>query len=84
MVIWFIVGCIYLISKNVPWLQYQNKEKSVVSSECLQTPEANILNNINILKYELLAWKIPSLKDYKKKMKDFMSNANSWKTEWLL
>ena len=33
---------------------------------------------------ELLAWKIRSLKYYKKKMKDFVTNANNWKTEWLL
>ena len=62
----------------------RTKKESVVSSECLQTLEANIINNINSLKEKLLAWKILSLKHYKKKMKEFVSNANSWKTEWLL
>ena len=62
----------------------RTKEESLVSSECLQILEANIINNINSLKEKLLAWKILSLKDYKKKMKDFVSNANSWKIEWLL
>ena len=60
------------------------KKESVVSSECLQTLEANIINNINSLKDEIISLKDTVIKDYKKKMKDFVSNANSWKTEWLL
>ena len=33
----------------------REKKESIVSSECLQTLEANIINNINSLKDELLA-----------------------------
>ena len=62
----------------------RTKKESVVSSECLQTLEANIINNINSLKDEIISLKDTVIKDYKKKMKDFVSNANSWKTEWLL
>ena len=62
----------------------RTKKELVVSSECLQTLEANIINNINRLKEKLLVWKILSLKDYKKKVTDLVSNANRSKTEWLL
>ena len=62
----------------------REKKESIVSSECLQTLEANIINNINSLKDEIISLKDTVIKDYKKKMKDFVSNANSWKTEWLL
>ena len=55
-----------------------------VSSECLQTLEANIINTINSLKDENISLEDRSLKDYKKKMKDFVTNANNWKTKWLL
>ena len=35
----------------------QRRNHCVVSSECLQTPEANIINNINSLKYEIISLK---------------------------
>ena len=60
----------------------QTKE-STVSSECLKTLETNIINNVNSLKDEIICLKV-ALKDYKKKMKEFVKNANNWKTEWLL
>ena len=62
----------------------RTKKELVVSGECRQTLEANIINSINRLKEKLLVWKILSLKDYQKKMTDLVSNANSSKTEWLL
>ena len=47
----------------------RTKKESVVSSECLQNMEANILNNINSLKDEICSLKNRLSKDYKKKMK---------------
>ena len=35
----------------------RTKKESVVSSECLQTLEANIINNINSLKDEIISLK---------------------------
>ena len=57
----------------------RTKKELVVSSECLQTLKANNVNNIYSLKDEIISLKDRSLNNYKKKMKDFMKNANNWK-----
>ena len=46
LVVWYILNYIPKISHA---FNTRTKKESVVSSECLQTPEANIINNINSL-----------------------------------
>ena len=55
-----------------------------MSSECLQTLETNIINNVSSLKDEAINLKDTVIKRLPDEMEDFMTNANNWKTEWLL
>ena len=62
----------------------RTKKESVVSSECLQILEANIINNINSLKDEIISLKDTVIKTLQEENEDFVSNANTWRTELLL
>ena len=57
MVILFIVGSLIYLTKMSHDYNTRTKKESVVSSECLQTLEGNIINNINSLKDEIISLK---------------------------
>ena len=55
-----------------------------MSSDYLQTLEANIINNINSLKDEIISLKDMVIERLQEENERLLTNANNCKTEWLL
>ena len=55
-----------------------------MSSDCLETLEANIINNINSLKDEIISLKDMAIERLQEENERLLTNANNYKTEWLL
>ena len=55
-----------------------------MSSDFLETLEANIINNINSLKDEIISLKDMAIERLQEENERLLTNANNYKTEWLL